>query len=618
MLSKHIHKYILCLTCLLSLVLLPLPLQAAEKPPPDIASYTLDVTYDPETHTLTGYETAVYYNRTDEPIPDLIFHLYLNAFRSENTVWLQESGMGHRGFGYDPAYPGWVEIEQMTLVAGEATTALEPEPVDMDETLVRADLPQPVEPDGSMTVNITFTAQLPKVFARTGWADEGDFVMAGQWFPKFGVWEDGAWDAYAFHANSEFYADFGTYEVNVTLPEGWVVGATGEAVEEPSLNETGTETHSFRAEHVIDFAWAASPHFGVKTRDVDGVTLRVVYAPERKRVVPRVLDATEGALRLYSEWYGPYGQGLYSQLTVILPPPDASGAGGMEYPTLFTVGALGGANVPACVRLLEVETIHELGHQWFQSVIATNEAEDPWMDEGFTDYSAVRAMAALYPGGIFDCLGWPMSYLTMRRLEYLSQPDVPMFGKAWDFGNMDYGVATYSKPAVALSTLERVVGEKAMAHFLYTYADRYAFAHPTTDDVREVMVETLGTRAADWFFDGAVYDDAVLDAYVVQLEGNEARVERRGDLCIPNDVRVTYARGTPVETMWLCEDSTLSFSGSDPVAAVEIDPEGEVLMDLNRVDNGLRSTLDVPAWLGVVVRMVHLLETLVFVGGAAW
>ena len=338
---------LLALLCCTGLLGLPAPLMGqANVPPPDVASYAITAAYDPATHTLTGQQTAVYHNRTADPIPTLVFHLYLNAFRSAETLWMRESGMGMRGYGFDPDAPGWIRIDQITLVDG---TVLTVKALDDDETLVEAALPQPVAPGASVTVDIAFTAQFPKVFARTGWADGGDFIFGGQWFPKFGVWENGAWNAYPFHANSEFYADFGRYDVALTLPQDWIVAATGTGAPSVVANADGTATHTFVAEHVIDFAWAASPQFREMTREVEGIAVRVVYYPRQRAMARRALEATADALPLYNAWFGTYGKGLYPHLTVVIVPPDAGGAGGMEYPTLFTVGATGrrDARVPA-------------------------------------------------------------------------------------------------------------------------------------------------------------------------------------------------------------------------------------------------------------------------------
>jgi len=608
----------LALLCCIGMLGLPAPsMGQATVPPPDVASYNIDATYDPGTYTLTGQQTAVYHNRTAEPIPNLVFHLYLNAFRNASTLWMREANLGLRGYSFDPNAPGWVRIDQIALAGG---TVLTVQALDDDETLVEVALPQPVAPGDSVSVDIAFTAQFPKAFARTGWADNGDFIFGGQWFPKFGVWEEGdlnagAWNAHPFHANSEFYADFGRYDVALTLPQNWVVAATGTGAPTVVANVDGTSTHTFVAEHVIDFAWSASPKYREMTRQVEGVDVRVVYYPRQRAMARRALNATADALPLYNAWFGAYGEGLYPQLTVVIVPPDGGGAGGMEYPTLFTVGAMGGA-MPACLRLIEVEAIHELGHQWFQSVVATNEAEEPWLDEGFTDYATVRAMNALYDGALVDCLGWNFSYLAMHRLQYTMFPDTSMAGAAWDFGALEYGIATYSKPALALTTVERTVGETAMQQFLSTYFDRHAFTHPRAEDVRAVMEETLGAEVAAWFFDQLVHDDGVLDARVVAIDADQATLEREGDLCIPTTVRVTRdGRQAPETIAWPCDQPTLTIDGAPRM--VEIDPGDAIVLDLNLANNRLRRAPDPATGLGLVVRGLRFWQDFLW-GGAVW
>jgi hypothetical protein len=600
------------LLCCVGLLGAPaLAIGRASIPPPDVASYSIDATYDPETYTLTGQQTAMYYNHTTVPIPTLVFHLYLNAFSSATTLWMRESGLGMRGYGFDPDAPGWIRIDRIALADG---TALTVRALDGDETLVEAVLPQPVAPGDSVNVDIAFTAQFPKAFARTGWADGGDFIFGGQWFPKFGVWENGAWNAHPFRANSEFYADFGCYDVALTLPQDWVVAATGTAAPTVTANADGTTTHTFVAEHVIDFAWTASPKYRELTRQVEGVDVRVVYYPRQRAMARRALNATADALPLYNAWFGTYGKGLYPQVTVVIVPPDAGGAGGMEYPTLFTVGALGGV-MPACVRLIEVEAVHELGHQWFQSVVATNEAEAPWLDEGFTDYATVRAMNILYDGALIDCLGWNFSYLALHRLQYTMFPDTPMAGAAWDFDSLQYGIATYSKPALALTTVERTVGETAMQRFLSTYFDRYAFAHPRTEDVRAVMEETLGAEVTAWFFEQLVYGDGTLDMRVV-TSNEQATLEREGDLCIPTTVRLTRTgRQAPEIIVWPCDQPTLTIDGAPRM--VEIDPDDAIVLDLNLANNQLRRTPDPATGLGIVVRGLRFWQDFLW-GGAVW
>ena len=232
---------------------------------PDVASYTIDVALDPDTKMLTGSEVITYVNTTDRPIPDLVFHLYLNAFSGLDTLFMQEGGLQHRGIPWDPDHAGWIEVTRIQFADGTPLDLVEIE----DGTLARADLPAPIAPGESARVELDFRAQLPRVFARTGYVD--DFFMVGQWFPKLGVWERDGWNAYPFHANAEFYADFGTYDVSIALPDMFVTGATGSPVSVD--HENGIRTERYLAEGVIDFAWTAAPDFQAATRTVGDVEL---------------------------------------------------------------------------------------------------------------------------------------------------------------------------------------------------------------------------------------------------------------------------------------------------------------------------------------------------------
>ncbi len=629
---SHTLKLVL-LVCFLSFVscLLPSPAHAALTTP--VASYTIDVTLNVEAKTLTARETLTYVNTTAEPIPDLVFHLYLNAFRDRNSLFLQEAGSLHRGHQWDPEHPGWIQVTDIRLLDG---TALQLEEIE-DGTLARARLPAPVPPGEEVQVELDFRAQLPRVFARTGYSD--DFFMVGQWFPKLGVWQDGAWNAHPFHANAEFYADFGTYDVTITLPTGYVTGGTGLPV---SVTEhaDGTQAVRYRAENVIDFVWAASPDFQEATREVDGLEVLYLYMPEHDWTVGRVLDATEAAMRHYGQWYGPYP---YPRITVVDVPDEAPGAGGMEYPTLVAAGTMSMLGLGSSVtrtgfdRSLELLVAHELGHQWWQSMVGFNEAEEPWLDEGLTDYSALRLMETLYPAdaSLVDAGNLHIGYLDARRMEYLLNPELPMYGRAWDFGEIEYGIATYSKPVVSLRTLERVLGEETMLDILSAFFRRYRFAHPTTDDFRAVA-EEVSDRDISWFFDGLVYDDRVLNYTVSAVDEYSVTVARQGDLTIPTEVMVTFADGSTVLEPWDGAESEVTFTYSDcprthertqrtlvvrpnqcpPVRSAQVDPNRELVVDLRWSDNGLSRRLEVSPWLALVSRVLYRLQSaLLALGG---
>ncbi len=606
---------------LLAALLLPRPLAAAPPPPPDVASYRIEATYGVQTHTLSGRETLTYVNRSNHPMPDLVFHLYLNAFRNGKTLWMREAeetgNMAMRGYSFDPQAAGWMRIDAIRLADGRPLAL---EPLDRDETLLRVRLPAPVAPGEAVTVTLDFAAQLPHVFARTGWADEGRFVMAGQWFPKAGVWQGAAgWNAYPFHANSEFFADFGHYDVRLSLPEGWIVAATGKETEPPKKQSDGRELHHFVAEHVIDFAWGASPKLVRDDRTLsDGVTLHTYYYRAQRGTARRAMEAVEKGYPLYESWYAPYGMGLYDDLTMLVVPPDGGGAGGMEYPKLFTVGAFAAmpGTASSCFHMVELEALHELGHQWFQAMVATNEAEEPWMDEGMTDFAAWRALQRLYDGDLSSCGGWHFTYLEAHRLEYAMTPSTPMSGTAWALGD-DYETATYAKPVLVFTTLERQVGEEALDTMFRTYVERYAFTHPTAADFLEVMQATLGEEPTAWFRRTLTTGDT-LDARVQHLTAGQAVLEREGRLCIPATVRIVEAAGTR-ESSWPCSEArqTLTISG-EGIREVLIDPQETIPLDLSLGNNGLALRADLPLQAGIWAYLLHAVQMIFAVGSGVW
>ena len=578
-----------------------------------VASYSIQVQLDPGRKTLSGHETITYLNTTTAEIPDLVFHLYLNAFKDLNSLFFQESGPSHRGYSWDPEHAGWIEVTGLRLSDGRPLTL---SPL-ADGTLARAPLPEPVPAGGMIELKVDFRAQLPRVFARTGYA--GDFFMVGQWFPKLGVWQTGGWNAYPFHANSEFFADFGTYDVEITLPADFLTGATGLPVSTLPHGD-GTKTVSYHAEAVIDFGWTASPQFVEASRSVDGIEVLYLYLPEHASSAPRILDAAETALVSFGAWYGPYP---YPRLTVVDVPEDGAGAGGMEYPTLVTAGVLdptgAGLMKGQFDRFLESVAIHEIGHQWWYAMAAFNEAEEPWLDEGFTDYSAVRLMHEAYgPNDILQGGNVKMSYFDVRRAEYLALPQTPMYGKAWEFGGMgSYGVAAYSKPVMALTTLERTLGEDTMLALMSTFFRRYQFSHPTTEDFRAVAREVSG-QDLDWFFDGLVYGDGILNYSTAAVDEHSVTVTRQGELIIPTEVLVSFEDGTSRLQPWNGEDQqhTFAFPQDSAVTSAQIDPDQKIAVDLQWGDNGLSRRMDAWSWSALVTRLLYQIQNLIlWMGG---
>jgi len=338
-------------------VILAASLVAAQAPlSKRVVAYNIDAKYDAKTHSLDGVETLTYHNFTGQALDRFPFHLYLNGFQKRST-FNEEQRLRAEGFragfsGVTDKQTGSDEVKKFEVISmsdGKGHTLTFPEPQDLtskmnfirpddgnvnDKTVFEVQLPQAIPPDGEVTFRISFHDKFPEVVARTGY--KRDFILAGQWFPKIGVWWQGKWNCHQFHQNTEFFADFGVYNVNVTLPENFVFGATGVQVGDKK-NGDGTKTMSYHAEDVHDFAWTADPMYKV----VDGsytnsagltTKIRILMQPANMDSEPRYMDAVLGTLKKFDDWYGPYP---YSTLTVVDPTNGGGQAGGMEYPDVY-------------------------------------------------------------------------------------------------------------------------------------------------------------------------------------------------------------------------------------------------------------------------------------------
>ncbi len=470
------------------------PLDAA-LPSPPVVSYAIEARLDATAHRVDGKQTLVFRNASSAPLSELYFHLYLNAFKNERSVFLRSPFGAGRSGGRAKDW-GYIDVKRCTLV-GEGSRDLWPQRTNGspsepdDETDVRVPLPTPLPPGQSLTLELEFSAKLPAVVLRTGYSD--DFHFVGQWFPKLAKLEpDATFAHFPFHAQAEFYADYGDYDVTLDVPESAVVGATGERVSASKHGERKKERYVGRGIH--DFAWTAWPGFRERTREIDGVKVRLLYPEDQSANAELTLGALAFALPRASALYGRYP---YPTLTVVHPPEPASEAGGMEYPTLITTG---GAWVSAwtSARSVEAVTIHELMHQWFYGLLGSNEARSPFLDEGLTSYAELRTLEAGWgTGSAFRGFGLELSLTSLGRAFAATRAeDQPVSSAAADFPSFtSLAALVYSRTATILETLARVYGRDRFEAALGLYARRYRFGHPRPEDFTAVIGEALGEDA---------------------------------------------------------------------------------------------------------------------------
>jgi hypothetical protein len=547
---------------------------------PEVASYRLDVRLDPAAKTVSGSGRLTYRNGSPDTLDDLWLRLYLKAFSSPDTLWMRESEGGHRGFAADPALLGDITVEMLALADG--TDLLRTATI--TDTLMRVLLPRPLEPDMALELDVRWTSKLPRVFARTGYGGRDDtFFMVGQWYPKFSVYQDGRWYTQPWHANEEFFHDFGRYDIAVTAPAEYIVAGAGVPTGEAST-QGNTRTWRFAATDITDFAFAASPDFKIESAKAAGADIVLYYLPEHAGLVDTYMDSATGSLMAFSDWYGAYP---HPRLTVVDVPDDAAGAGGMEYPTLITGGTLG---IPSWGDGVALVVSHEVAHQWWPMQTATNEAEEPWLDEGLTEYSGMRYMQTaserLGPGQA------SIDMASYERTQYSAEASVPATLPARDYDGLAYGSAVYSKPAVGLATLEQVVGTEQLRAALKTYLAAFRFQHPTAADFRASLERSLDQDVA-WFFDDFLATGGEIDYAVGEIRqsdaGTEIRIAREGAVPAPVEVRVTHASGKQSVRTWDGSEPELVFNAADTAdraVSVELDPEHKLVAELDRRDNG--------------------------------
>ncbi|MGH7492898.1 MAG: M1 family metallopeptidase [bacterium] len=510
--------------CLLVLVLLASsthaqPVLFPDPLSPRIANYDIDVRLAPETRMLEAKETLTWHNQSTDHVTELQFHLYLNAFRNNRSTFMKESGSTIRGHKIDNESWGYVEVTRIALPSGiDLTSRMEfisPDDGNPDDrTVFRLPLDASIPPGGSIILDIDFTAKLPQPpFARTGAKNEYFFVA--QWFPKIGVYVDGKWNCHQFHAFSEFFADYGVYNVRMTVPEKNLLGATGIEVEVRN-NGDGTAMHFYHAEDVHDFAWTTSPEFREYKDKTQDVEIRLLMQPDHDGQWRRHMEAAKTAVEYFQNWYGDYP---FPNLTVVDPRRGAGGSGGMEYPTLITAGT--GYGLPEGVRGVELVIIHEFGHNFWYHLLASNEFEESWLDEGINTYTEIQIMQDKYGpvGDGINFMGIKVNDLQFQRFQYLLFPDYdPTVRRAWEYySNASYGINSYAKPGLLLTTLQNHLGKETMLEVMREYVRRWSFKHPKTQDFINIVNE-VAKRSMSQYSDQAAVSSGALDFNATSTE----------------------------------------------------------------------------------------------------
>jgi len=511
-------------------------------------NYTVQAELNHLSHRLSVKEKLVYTNHSSDSLATLYFHLYFNKFNK--GAYSEDGALREEADGY-------IQIDSLWQ-NGNLSHDYE-----IDHTLMSLSLKHELAPGDSVELNFTYRSQLPHAEGRYGFL--GDHNDVGNWLIVPVVYDCDGWHLHQ-HLDSEFYQEWGDFDVELTVPRGFVVGATGNLLNPDSaLLDTSNDVYQWRAENphdtthatlwhfsaknVTDFAWTADPEYRYFTKSWRGIAVNYLVMRPNYDAWKKEIDAGLGAIRLLSQMVGPYP---YKQITVA---DTYIQAGGMEYPNIVFINTSSTPREDAAY--FRAVVIHEIAHNWFFGLLASNQTEFEWQDEGFTQFAEIVIMEKLYgrsantgrqKGGL-DGLFFGLDrndrddtmyhYLRFAR----SGREIDPINTMPDRFRSGHGIASYDKMAVVLGMLEDVLGDDLFWRGMRNYYDAWNHKHPQPTDFIRVMEETA-QRPLKWFFDEWVYEVRTLDLAlddVRQTKINEGYLlqidlENKGDISMPFDL----------------------------------------------------------------------------------
>jgi len=490
-------------------------------------NYKIDVTLNDVDHTLDGFVKMDYHNNSPDTLYFIWMHLWPNAFKNDRTAFTDQTlENGSTAFYFSNADKrGYINRLDFKVNGEVAKTADHPQ----HQEIIKVLLPKPIAPGSAAKIETPFHVKLPYNFSRGGHVDQAYQIT--QWYPKPAVYDRKGWHPIPYLDQGEFYAEFGNYEVQITLPEHYLVAATGNLQNESEKNwlksrkpfikgpkqkkapqrfgpgtqkkkteenevtsSSRTKTLQYRQDNVHDFAWFADKTFSVRSDTLTlpsgkVITASVFYYHEHNDIWQNSIGMIKRAILTKSKWLGEYP---YDVVTVV----DGGNGGGMEYPTI-TLLESGNSE-----RSLDFVINHEVGHNWFEAILATNERNHPWMDEGMNTYYDNRYAMQQYGNTNLDIVQSNAAFIRNRMpddiqhtlLQTLTgiKKDQPIETSSEKFNILNYNMVAYVKTGDWMKLLEEELGKTMFDSCMQVYYQRWAFRHPYPEDFKKVVEEVSG------------------------------------------------------------------------------------------------------------------------------
>jgi hypothetical protein len=489
--------------------------------------YTIQAELNDTEKSINGFETIVYKNNSPNTLDFIWFHIWPNAYKHDSTSLMKQIH-NDKERSKKEAVSGFGSIEGLAFKVNDQPAQTEahsnPQYIDVIKLLLQ----NPLLPGDSITISTPFKVMLPPYFSRSGHAD-GEF-MACQWYPKPAVFDQTGWHEFPYLDMGEFYSEYADYSVTLRIPSAYVVGATGTLLTKDELDlyksigsrnvakrkkkpatykpsgDSQMKTLQYSAKQVPDFAWFADKNFVIQYDTILLPSGKVIdafsyYHNKKKTIWNNSIDYIKDAVKKYSRWIGEYEYPVVQ----VVEGPENNSSGGMEYPMITLI-----TSPDAKVETLDAVITHEVGHNWFMSILGSNERAHTWMDEGLNTYFQFRYEAEKYRSNSIFGKSLPADLKKLPADKFLNiiysaiDKNLPM-QSAMDTpadkfpDSNEYGLVSYVKTALWMYILESKVGPQKAELAIQNYFNKWKNKHPQPEDMKAAFEEAVGENLDSFF-----------------------------------------------------------------------------------------------------------------------
>jgi hypothetical protein len=590
--------------------------------------YNIEVTLNDTVHVLNAFITINYTNNSPDTLGFIYLHLWPNAYNDQSTPLARQMlENGKTAFWYSkPQQRGFMDRLNFKLNGEVCKWQF----TDTSNEICKVLLNTPLKPGEKVTIFTPFRVKIPETFSRLGHI--GQSYQITQWYPKPAVFDKYGWHPFPYLDQGEFYSEFGSFDVSITLPENYIVGSTGDLQDTAEINWMNkkaeqaksvinwgadvdmsfpasaktTKTLHFKQSNVHDFAWFADKRYHVLKGEVElptshrRVTTWALFTNNQADLWARANEYLHDAIQYYSLWVGDYP---YKQVTAV--DGTKSEGGGMEYPNITLIG-----EEKSAFSLDDVIT-HEVGHNWFYGILGSNERDHAWMDEGINSYYENRYIKLKYPAEhlLNDLSPGIRHFLNIDQYKYKyiydfgyqftarENMDQPIEQTSSKFTYLNYDALVYGKTALIFDYLQDYLGKDVFDSIMQSYFQQWQYKHPQPEDVRHIFESKTG-KDLSWFFDDLLKTTKKIDYKIQGVSLKKADPEQAWE----NDSLLVTLKNinqvaSPVSVSAIKNDSVLftiwtdGFKGERTVSIpktgadkIEIDPAMNI-PEINRKNN---------------------------------